>query len=485
MNDDATLLRDYADHGLEAAFAEVVRRRIDLVYAAALRRTGGDAHRARDAAQHVFTQLARNARKLSRHPSLSAWLHTATRNAALNLMLSDRRRQIREAEALAESAVHAAGAPNPEWERLRPLLDAAIDELPEPDRAAVVLRFLERRGFAEIGATLRVSTDAARMRTERAVEKLRVALARRGITSTAAALSALVASQPLISAPAGLAASLAAQSLAAAGSASFATSLFALMNTKLIVTAALVGVAAFFAGSRLAGSRAADIAPTAIVAADASRQSQVIASLRSENQRLSADLSALMGEVTRLKEANVALASAQKTTPAATSERRSTTMGLARWELQEAMYNNLRQIAAAREQFVLENSRSPSALREIVGRTAYIRTIRPIDGEDYSQLSMNTGDPLTVTLPDGTPVTFDPNNPANSTPPEIPAEVKRVRELGPKMQPLINHALQAYRAANGGNAPKNQQALIPYFATPKDGADFVEFLEAQKAANSR
>src|ERR1051325_1586040 len=101
MNDDAVLLRRYAEEGSEAAFTELVHRHVDLVYAAALRRTGGDRHRAADVSQHVFTMLARQARKLARHTVLSAWLHTATRNAALNLMISEQRRKSREEAAMA------------------------------------------------------------------------------------------------------------------------------------------------------------------------------------------------------------------------------------------------------------------------------------------------------------------------------------------------------------------------------------------------
>ena len=175
MNDDPALLRRYAEEGSEAAFTELVGRHVDLVSGAALRRTG-DPHGAADVAQQVFTNLARNARKLSRHSVLAAWLHTATRNAALNLMISEQRRQVRESEAL---ALDAAGGTAPDWDRLKPLLDAAIDEVPENDRAAVVLRFLQRRPFAEIGVALRTTEDAARMRTDRALDKLRMALARR------------------------------------------------------------------------------------------------------------------------------------------------------------------------------------------------------------------------------------------------------------------------------------------------------------------
>lgn len=38
-------------------------------------------------------------------------------------------------------------------------------------------------------------------------------------------------------------------------------------------------------------------------------------------------------------------------------------------------------------------------------------------------------------------------------------------------------ATDAYRAAHHGEEPPNIQALIPYFATPQEGADYVEFLE--------
>jgi len=120
MNDDALLLRRYSEEGSEAAFTSLVRRHVDLVYGAALRRTGGDPHRAAEVAQQVFVQLARRAAKLARHPVLSAWLHTATRNAALNLMISDRRRQQRETEALALGAADPAGGTEPDWNRLRP-----------------------------------------------------------------------------------------------------------------------------------------------------------------------------------------------------------------------------------------------------------------------------------------------------------------------------------------------------------------------------
>jgi hypothetical protein len=52
-------------------------------------------------------------------------------------------------------------------------LDEAVSRLREVDRAAIVLRYFQGLEFAEVGATLRISEDAARQRVTRAVGKLR------------------------------------------------------------------------------------------------------------------------------------------------------------------------------------------------------------------------------------------------------------------------------------------------------------------------
>ena len=481
MNDDAALLRRYADEGSEAAFAELVRRHVDLVYGAALRRTGGDTHRAADVAQQVFTTLARDARKLSRHAVLGAWLHTATRNAALNLMISEQRRQARETQALALEPTMVTGDASPDWDRLRTVIDAAIDELPESDRAAVVLRFLEKRAFAEIGAALRVSEDAARMRTDRALDKLRTALARRGITSTAAALGAIVSSQPVMSAPAGLAAALAAQSLATAttGAGLFAT-LVSFMNQKIITTAALSAFIFFGVGAYVGTDHSVATTPPA----ESPRQARMIASLGENNERLRAEVASLSAEVARLNATNAELAARRAAPP----PRKGATLGfMPRYERERTIMNYLRQIDAARDQYILENSHPPASVHELVGIDSFIKTVRPVSGEDYSGVSMGKGQPLSVTTEDGITVTYDPSG-ATTTPIERPAAVVRFEELqaqeeelGKKTEPIAQKAVEAYRAGHNGNRPPNPEALIPYFSTPQEGADWVEFLKAGRA----
>jgi RNA polymerase sigma factor (sigma-70 family) len=97
MSDDAELLRRYAEEKSESAFAELVRRHVDLVYGAAWRRLGGDAHGASDVVQQVFTSLARQAPALTRHTVLPAWLYAATRNVAIDRVRAERRRKAHEA----------------------------------------------------------------------------------------------------------------------------------------------------------------------------------------------------------------------------------------------------------------------------------------------------------------------------------------------------------------------------------------------------
>jgi RNA polymerase sigma factor (sigma-70 family) len=244
MSDDAELLRRYAEENSEEAFTEVVRRHLGLVYHAALRQTGGDAHRAEDATQAVFTDLARKARTLARRPSLVGWLYTSTRYAALHAVRTERRRQAREQEVHAMNELLGDSEPAVDWERLRPVIDDALHALNERDREAVLLRFFEGRSFADVGAKLFVSEDAARVRVDRALAKMRTTLERHQVTSTAAGIGLALANHAAAATPAGLAASISHAALTGAaggiGTLAAVGSLFTMSKIKLGIVGALV-----------------------------------------------------------------------------------------------------------------------------------------------------------------------------------------------------------------------------------------------------
>jgi len=244
MTDHRTLLADYVANGSEPAFRELVARYIDLVYSTAVRLVNGDTHRANDVVQTVFTDLARLAGTLSPEVMLGGWLHRRTWHVATTLMRNERRRQHRERQAVEMNDFQNQS--EDEFERIAPLLDDAINQLGDRDRAAIVLRFFEHRDLRAVGEMLGSNEDAAQKRVARAVEKLRGHFARRGIVASAVVITSALAAHAVHAAPAGLASAVTAASLAgAAGAGSFnllTTIKILLMKktTLIILTAAIV-----------------------------------------------------------------------------------------------------------------------------------------------------------------------------------------------------------------------------------------------------
>lgn len=246
--DDADLLQRYAVEGAEDAFRLLVERRFGLVYAVALRQVGGDQHLAHDVAQKVFSELARQATALSRHATLSGWLYRAARFTAIDVVRAETRRRAREQEAQLMRELSHPPVVEPDWQNLRPILDDALSVLKERDRDAILLRVVEERSFAEIGRALQLTENTARMCFDRAVEKLRLRLQRRGITSTVSALTLALAHQATAAVPAGLPALVAGEALVGAKLAGSAVAIggFSLMSSTK-TTGAIAAALAFFA----------------------------------------------------------------------------------------------------------------------------------------------------------------------------------------------------------------------------------------------
>jgi RNA polymerase sigma factor (sigma-70 family) len=126
---DAQLLAAYAAQRSEPAFAELVRRHVDLVHSAAQRMVGGDAHLAQDVTQSVFLALAKNAASLTDRAVLAGWLHRTAQNLAAQTVRTDVRRRAREHEAAAMNEILATADHEISWQAIAPHLDAALGEL--------------------------------------------------------------------------------------------------------------------------------------------------------------------------------------------------------------------------------------------------------------------------------------------------------------------------------------------------------------------
>ena len=200
--DDSALLRDYCENQSHEAFAELVTRHINLVYSVAVRHVGNP-HHAEEITQAVFIILAKKAVSLRHDKALSSWLFQATHLTANNFIRSEMRRARREQEAYMQSTLNESNAGL--WKEIAPLLDTAVARLGEKDRRAIVLRFYEGRNLREVGVALGANEEAAKKRISRALEKLRTAFAKRGVTSTAETIAGTISANSVQFAPATLA----------------------------------------------------------------------------------------------------------------------------------------------------------------------------------------------------------------------------------------------------------------------------------------
>jgi RNA polymerase sigma factor (sigma-70 family) len=244
MTDSHQLLTEYAQAGSEAAFRELVARYVDLVFSAASRLVNQDPQLAEDVTQIVFADLARMARSLSPKVMLGGWLHRHTCFVASKAMRAERRRRIREQQAVEMNATpdHSEA----ELAQVAPILDDAINALGAEDRAAILLRFFEQRDFNAVGQALGSTEEAARKRVNRALDKLQSLLKNRGVALSAAGLGAVLGAKAVMAAPAGLAVGIATTALAGTTGSTISTlTVLKIMSmTKLKIGVAIVAIAA-------------------------------------------------------------------------------------------------------------------------------------------------------------------------------------------------------------------------------------------------
>ena len=247
---DMDLLRQYAVGNSDAAFAALVSRHVNLVYSAALRKTGNP-HAAEEITQAVFIILAQKAGRIPGKTILPGWLYQTARLTASSFLRGEIRRVRREQEAYMQTVPHAV-APDETWEQLAPLLEDAMGQLGDKDRAAVVLRFFGGKSFSEVGTAAGVSENAAKKRVIHALEKLHRYFAKRGVSSTTAIIAGAISANSVQAAPVALAKTVSAVAIAKGAAASGSTltlikgalKIMAWTKAKTVVVA---GVAVLFA----------------------------------------------------------------------------------------------------------------------------------------------------------------------------------------------------------------------------------------------
>jgi RNA polymerase sigma-70 factor (ECF subfamily) len=162
--DDVALLRAHVS-GDRDAFAELVRRHRDRLWAVALR-TLGDREEAADALQDALISAFRSADRFRGDAAVTTWLHRIVVNACLDRM---RRRQARPTVPLTETDPHPIAPVDSET-----ALDvrSALAKLPYEQRAALILVDVQGYPVGDAAAILQVPEGTVKSRCARGRARL-------------------------------------------------------------------------------------------------------------------------------------------------------------------------------------------------------------------------------------------------------------------------------------------------------------------------
>jgi RNA polymerase sigma factor (sigma-70 family) len=190
---EGQLLRQFASRGDEAAFEALVRRHGPMVLGVC-RRMLYNPHDVEDAFQATFLVLLRRAGALRDADPLGPWLHGVAYRVAARIRANSARRPAEERKGARTEAVESPC--DLERLELRHGLDEEISRLPERFRRPVVLCYLEGRTHEEAARRLRCTEGSVRGRLDRARQKLRDRLTRRGLAPTAGLVTVALTVEP-------------------------------------------------------------------------------------------------------------------------------------------------------------------------------------------------------------------------------------------------------------------------------------------------
>jgi RNA polymerase sigma factor (sigma-70 family) len=522
---DQQLLSKYGDDRSEAAFAELVSRHVDLVFSAASRLVR-DVHLAEDVTQAVFIAFAQNAQSLVRHPFLPGWLHRTTLNLATKTIRTDARRRAREQEAAAMNEL-LAGDTGALWESIAPQLDAALGELDEADRDALLSRYFQRHSAREMGQSLEISPEAAQKRVSRAVERLREILSKRGVAVGSGGLVAAVSANAIQAAPVGLAATIAGIAAPTATAVALKTLAMTTIQKTIVIAALAAAVGTGIYEARVASNLRGDLQSLQQQQAQLNDQ---LRQLQYEREAATNRLAALAGEARQAKDNSSELLKlrgevAQLRDQAAAFN--PTESSMKTWASQVALLKKKLEEMPSRKipelQFATEKDWADAAwgadlstedgvrealskLRdEIVGtflgemmKTAFKKYLAAHDGilpADLSELKPYFDQPVTddmlarykllqsgkvddskdlVKLNVYADDEYDSNH-GMSINGAWGGRFNRVQDT-------VNDAMNVYQAANAGQMPTDPAQLQPYLKEPLDPITFQKYL-GQMAAN--
>ena len=163
--------------GDRVAFRELVLEHSHAMFRLAWRLTS-DESAAEDIVQEAFIKAWRKLGSFRMESSFKSWLHRITVNTAMDyLRKQSRRKQFETEEPEWETHFQASQTPTHDTQiDIRKQTEAAMMDLSEIERSALLLKHFEGHSINEIAQILEITTGACKQTIFRAVKKMRIAL---------------------------------------------------------------------------------------------------------------------------------------------------------------------------------------------------------------------------------------------------------------------------------------------------------------------
>lgn len=140
-------------------------------------RLSGDESAADDIVQEAFIKAWRHIGEFRMQSSFRSWLHRITVNAAMDYLRKQSRREQFEQEEPEFEGLAQSETPRQDRQiDIRAQTEAALRQLSDTERAALLLRHYEGHSIQEIADMLELTTGACKQAIFRAVRKMRAAL---------------------------------------------------------------------------------------------------------------------------------------------------------------------------------------------------------------------------------------------------------------------------------------------------------------------
>ncbi|MBN2133070.1 MAG: sigma-70 family RNA polymerase sigma factor [Sedimentisphaerales bacterium] len=184
VENEAILLKRFSTGADAEAFAELVRRYVQLVYSTSWRVLKDDTD-ATDVTQETFFELTRHAGRIS--GSLGGWLHRVATQKSIDVIRRTAHRRNRE-QAYARTRPVVVQS----WQEMSEHVDLALEKLDESLRSVLLDHFIAGKTTARIARERGVSQATVSRRVNAGLDQLRGILKRKGLLVTAAALATML-----------------------------------------------------------------------------------------------------------------------------------------------------------------------------------------------------------------------------------------------------------------------------------------------------